>query len=74
MGSADVEEYKVGQPTSVELQMVVAIVKYRLAPEHPHPTQINDCLDGLKWVSTRQSACFIPVVRLLIRAASDSSL
>ena len=53
MGSADVEEYKVGQPTSVELQMVVAIVKYRLAPEHPHPTQINDCLDGLKWVSTR---------------------
>ncbi|TCD70227.1 hypothetical protein EIP91_004408 [Steccherinum ochraceum] len=35
---------------SVELGIVVAQVGYRLAPEHKHPTQVNDCLEGLRWV------------------------
>lgn len=30
---------------------VVISIGYRLAPEHPFPTPINDAWDGLKWVS-----------------------
>ncbi|KAH8100059.1 Alpha/Beta hydrolase protein [Cristinia sonorae] len=37
---------------SVELQIAVAIVEYRLAPEHPHPIPVTDCFEGLKWVVT----------------------
>ncbi|TCD70228.1 hypothetical protein EIP91_004409 [Steccherinum ochraceum] len=35
---------------AVELGIVVALGEYRLAPENPHPTQVNDCVEGVKWV------------------------
>ncbi|MEV6060938.1 alpha/beta hydrolase [Nocardia asteroides] len=28
---------------------VVASIEYRLAPEHPDPTPVTDCFDGLSW-------------------------
>lgn len=36
-------------PLVLELNIAVALVDYRLTPEHPHPTQVNDSLEGLKW-------------------------
>lgn len=51
MGSIDMLDYKM-RILAVELQMVVALVEYRLAPEHPHPIPFTDCVDGLKWVSS----------------------
>ena len=33
-----------------ELGGVAINVGYRLAPEHPFPTPIHDCLDALRWV------------------------
>lgn len=49
MGSIDMVDYKM-RIRAVEFQMVVALVEYRLAPEHRHPTPFTDCVDGLNWV------------------------
>ncbi|KAH8100058.1 Alpha/Beta hydrolase protein [Cristinia sonorae] len=39
----------------VELGFTVALVDYRLAPEHPHPIPVTDCFEGLKWVVSNAS-------------------
>ena len=50
MGTVELNQWKL-LPLSVEFQVVVVLTEYRLAPEHPHPTQLNDSIDGVKWVS-----------------------
>ncbi|THH21846.1 hypothetical protein EUX98_g8273 [Antrodiella citrinella] len=49
-GSADMIEFKMAS-AAVDLQIAVAMVEYRLAPEHPHPISVNDCFEGLKWTA-----------------------
>ncbi|MCM3882657.1 alpha/beta hydrolase [Frankia sp. R82] len=34
-----------------DLGIVVASVEYRLAPEHPYPTPLEDCYCGLRWLA-----------------------
>lgn len=34
--------------------VIIAQVDFRLAPEYPIPTQLNDCFDAYQWVRTVQ--------------------
>lgn len=37
---------------AADLGIVVASVRYRLAPEHPCPAAIDDCLTGWRWLAS----------------------
>ncbi|KAJ7288388.1 Alpha/beta hydrolase fold-3 [Mycena rebaudengoi] len=50
MGSIEMEDYKL-RSICVELQISILNVEYRLAPEHKHPTPLNDCYTALKWAT-----------------------
>ncbi|KAJ7682885.1 Alpha/Beta hydrolase protein [Mycena rosella] len=47
-GSIEMDDYQL-RAICVELQISILNVEYRLAPEHPHPTSLNDCYSALKW-------------------------
>jgi acetyl esterase/lipase len=49
LGSAARVEYR-HRPLARKLGCAIVSVDYRLAPEHPHPTPIEDCYAGLAWV------------------------
>jgi acetyl esterase/lipase len=36
---------------AAELDIAVASVEYRLAPDHPYPTPLEDCWAGLRWLA-----------------------
>ncbi|KAJ7044052.1 hypothetical protein C8F04DRAFT_687913 [Mycena alexandri] len=38
-----------GNLRQVELQISIVNVNYRLAPEYPYPTPLNDCYSAHKW-------------------------
>ncbi|KAJ5953562.1 alpha/beta hydrolase fold-3 domain-containing protein [Penicillium verhagenii] len=44
--------------------------EYRLAPEHPYPTPLDDCYAGLKWVGRHISELGIDESRLLLAGQS----
>lgn len=49
LGALDSEELN-SRLFCEKLGFVVVNVDYRLAPEHPFPTPINDAWDAVKWV------------------------
>lgn len=49
------------------LGAVVASVDYRLAPEHPFPTPLEDCYSGLRWLARRPD---VDPARIAIAGAS----
>lgn len=52
IGNIDLDDY-VLRILSVELQITTVNVDYRLAPEHPFPTGINDSYAATKWAATQ---------------------
>ncbi|KAI1793713.1 Alpha/Beta hydrolase protein [Ganoderma leucocontextum] len=48
VGTIKLDDYPLRR-ISVDLQMTVINVEYRLAPEFPFPTGINDCYAALRW-------------------------
>ena len=49
------------------LGIVVAAVDYRLAPESPFPVPLQDCYDGLSWLTGRP---YVDATRLAVGGAS----
>lgn len=50
MGSA-AQDDAIGRRLAANVGAVVAVVDYRLAPEHPFPTPLHDCHDALVWLA-----------------------
>ena len=43
-----------------DLGAVCVNVEYRLAPEHPFPTGVNDCYDVIKWIAATAPSSILP--------------
>ncbi|NJC23882.1 acetyl esterase/lipase [Arthrobacter pigmenti] len=53
-----------------DTKCVVIAVDYRLAPENPHPTPVEDAYAGLEWVISHQAELRIDAERLAIGGSS----
>jgi len=69
MGSVAQDELKIRE-LSKEAECAVIAVEYRLAPEHPFPSAIEDCYAVLKWVSENDDELQIDKSRIVVGGAS----
>ncbi len=53
-----------------QLNVLVASVEYRLAPEHPFPAPIEDCYAGLRWFASAADELGIDSTRIAIGGGS----
>lgn len=53
-----------------DLDVVLVSVEYRLAPEFPDPTPINDCYAGLVWMSDQSDRLSFDSTRVVIAGSS----
>ena len=53
-----------------DLNVVVASVDYRLAPEFPYPTPLEDCYCGLTWFFDQADAFGLDTARIAVGGAS----
>ncbi len=57
-------------PWVVDHDAVLVTVEYRLAPEHPDPTPVEDCYAGLVWTAAHAAELGIDADRILIAGSS----
>ena len=55
---------------SEQLGVVVISVDYRLAPENPYPSQINDCYEGLLWMESQKEKLKIDSSKIVLYGQS----
>lgn len=55
---------------AAELNVLVASVEYRLAPEHPFPAPIEDCYAGLRWFASAADELGVDRSRIAIGGGS----
>ncbi|MFI5936728.1 alpha/beta hydrolase [Actinoplanes sp. NPDC051494] len=53
-----------------EFGLVVVSVDYRLAPEHPHPTPVEDCYAGLVWTAEHAPELGFDPAELIVTGGS----
>ncbi|KAI0351135.1 hypothetical protein OH77DRAFT_1411629 [Trametes cingulata] len=54
MGSIELDDYRL-RILCVQLKLAIVNVEYRLAPEHPFPTPLEDSMAALKWTARNTS-------------------
>ncbi len=52
------------------LQIVIASVEYRLSPDFPYPTPLEDCYTGLRWLHLNAAELGVDSSRIAIGGAS----
>ena len=55
---------------AVETGAVVVSVDYRLAPEHPYPAALDDCVQGLRWLVDEADELGIDPARVAVHGSS----
>ena len=68
-GDLDTADAECG-PLTQEVPCIVVSVAYRLAPEHPFPIPLEDCLAGYRWLHDNADALGIDVTRVAVAGAS----
>lgn len=68
-GDLDVAEVEVG-PVASDVDAVVIFVDYRLAPEHPFPTPVEDCIAAYRWVHEHAERLGIDTARVAVGGGS----
>lgn len=51
MGNLEVDDHD-NRNLCVNARIVIVSIDYRLAPEYPFPTQVDDSFAALKWVNS----------------------
>ena len=69
MGDIDYDDRLMMQMVK-RIGCVAASVDYRLAPEHPFPTPVEDCYTGLKWLFTHADELGVEPSRIAIGGPS----
>jgi acetyl esterase/lipase len=64
------EEDPVAAAVCEHVDAVVVSVEYRLAPEHPHPAQVEDCYAGLAWMARNAAELRFDPDRLAVYGGS----
>ncbi|MFP1153616.1 alpha/beta hydrolase [Mycobacterium sherrisii] len=69
VGSAQLELSVIGR-LARELGAVVVSPNYRLAPEHPFPTALDDCMTSLRWMRAHANELDVDPDRIAVAGAS----
>lgn len=69
LGSAEQEDATAHRFVD-ELECVVVTPEYRLAPEHPYPTPVDDCYAGLTWLGENAAELGVDASRIAIAGPS----
>ena len=69
LGSAEMEDPRLDH-WATTFDCVGIAVEYRLAPDHPYPTPLEDCYDGLCWVHDHAAELGIDPGRIGIAGGS----
>ena len=69
LGSVDMNDASCAA-IAADLDVVVASVDYRLAPEFPYPTPLEDCYTGLLWFFDQAEALGLDTGRIAVGGAS----
>lgn len=69
VGSPQFELSVIG-PIARELGAVVVAPDYRLAPEHPFPAALDDCMTTLRWMSAHADELGVDATRIGLAGAS----
>lgn len=68
-GSADLD-LPAASALAQDLGCAVAVVDYRLAPEHPHPAALHDCYAALAWLSANAGELDVDLARMAVLGES----